>query len=159
ASNGCTASASANVRVLTAPATPLITASSTTICNAGGVLFTLTNPRPGYAIQWQQSPDTINWSNISGANSTTYFTNLSRINFFRVYVICTASDTSAGIKVSIANPTITSMSASSRCGTGPVTFSVSGNGTFDWYANSSGGASLFTGSNFTTVIGITTTYY
>ncbi len=48
----------------------------------------------------------------------------------------------------------------SRCGTGTVVLNASSPETINWFANSSGGSSLGTGTTFTTpVISTTTTYY
>ncbi len=58
-------------------------------------------------------------------------------------------------------PSITSTTPSSRCGTGAVLLiAAASSGTLDWYAASSGGSSLGSGTNFTTPsILSTTTYY
>lgn len=58
-------------------------------------------------------------------------------------------------------PTITGTTPGSRCGTGIVTLGATASaGTLNWYANSSGGSSLGTGTSFNTPsISSTTTYY
>ena len=72
---------------------------------------------------------------------------------------CTSSATSQ-ISVTPA-PFIISATPASRCNAGTVTLAaIAGNGTIDWYADSTGGSSLSTGVNFTTPsISSTTTYY
>ncbi len=59
------------------------------------------------------------------------------------------------------NPTISSTLAASRCDIGSLTLEATPSaGTIDWYADATGGSSLFTGSSFTTPsISTTTTYY
>lgn len=58
-------------------------------------------------------------------------------------------------------PSAPTASGGSRCGTGTVSLSATGcAGTYNWYAAATGGASLGTGSPFTTPsIATTTTYY
>ncbi len=60
-----------------------------------------------------------------------------------------------------ALPTITASSGASRCGTGTVGLSATPSaGIVNWYANSTGGSILGTGTTFTTPsISATTTYY
>jgi gliding motility-associated-like protein len=61
----------------------------------------------------------------------------------------------------ITIPQITSVTPDQRCGTGSLSLrATASDGTVSWYANSSGGDSLFTGNNYTTpVLTATTTYY
>jgi hypothetical protein len=58
-------------------------------------------------------------------------------------------------------PTITSTAPNSRCGTGTVNLGATASaGTINWYAAATGGASIGTGTSFTTpVISTTTTFY
>ena len=59
------------------------------------------------------------------------------------------------------NPTITSTTPRSRCGTGTVSLgATASSGTLNWYAAASGGSSLGTGTTYTTPsLSSTTTYY
>ncbi len=59
------------------------------------------------------------------------------------------------------NPVVTSTTPSGRCGAGTVTLNATASyGTLNWYADSTGGSSLGTGTSFTTpAIDSTTTYY
>jgi gliding motility-associated-like protein len=70
---------------------------------------------------------------------------------------CAATST---VTVSVITTNMTAVNGS-RCGTGTVVLSTTGcTGTVNWYAASSGGASLGTGASFTTPsISSTTTYY
>src|SRR5690554_1749619 len=69
----------------------------------------------------------------------------------RVEVVATVNDT----------PTIISVVPAERCGSGSVTLTATASaGTISWFANATGGTSLFTGSSFTTPdLSETTTYY
>jgi hypothetical protein len=60
-----------------------------------------------------------------------------------------------------APPTITGTTAASRCSTGTVTLSATASaGVVNWYTTSTGGTSIFTGTNFTAPsISSTTTYF
>ncbi|MCU0325203.1 MAG: choice-of-anchor A family protein, partial [Spirosomaceae bacterium] len=71
---------------------------------------------------------------------------------------CTATST---IALSIAGLTAPTATGASRCGAGTVTLTASGcSGTYNWYAASTGGASLGTGASFTTPsLSTTTTYF
>ena len=98
-------------------------------------------------------------SSITGlAASTTYYVRAYAVN---------SVGTSYGAQVSFttsAGPSVSSSSGGSRCGTGTVNISASASaGSIDWYAASSGGASLgssSSGASWTTPsISETTTYY
>ena len=71
------------------------------------------------------------------------------------------SDATANRTLTIsAIPTITGTTSNSRCGTGTVAVGATSTGNINWYAAASGGASLGTGTSFTTPsIAATTTYY
>jgi subtilisin-like proprotein convertase family protein len=65
-----------------------------------------------------------------------------------------------GVMIKSGCGAVTSTTPGERCGTGSVTLGASGQGTFNWYAASSGGPSLGTGATFNTPsISTTTTYY
>ncbi len=54
--------------------------------------------------QWQTSPDNINWSDIVGANSTSYLTTVTSTAWYRMQAICAAASTfaySTGIEVAL----------------------------------------------------------
>jgi len=155
----CSSTATARINVLAAPIHPLITSSVQAICNSGSVTFTLTNPHTGNTIQWQSSPDSINWTNVSGANGVTYNAAPSSTTYYRVYVTCSGSDTSSVIKMAINSPTITSTTNDTICGSGNAVISVTGTGTFDWYTAQTGGTSLFTGPVYTVPVTANTVFW
>ena len=74
-----------------------------------------------------------------------------------VLLISACSDT----KKEILNPSVTSTTPASRCGTGSVTLQASASaGTISWFANASGGTVLGTGTSYVTGnLSTTTNYY
>ncbi|MBL0102449.1 MAG: hypothetical protein IPP51_00930 [Bacteroidetes bacterium] len=164
ASTGCTSTASVTVDVIATPATPTVSASPSTICGSGPVTLTVTNATSGASYQWQESASGLidTWTDISGANSALYTTgSISATTYYRAYVTCSGSaDTSASALVTVLSPSITSVTNATRCGLGSVTMSVTGVGSFDWYANSSGGTPLATNTaTYTTNVTSTTTFW
>lgn len=82
------------------------------------------------------------------------------------YVSATYNGCSSGARTAVnatikAIPTVSSVTNNSRCGAGSVAIGASTSlGTIDWYAASTGGTSLGTGTTFNTPsISTTTTYY
>ncbi len=134
-------------------------ASKDSICVNGSTTLILT----GYvgAIQWQ-SFDGSMWVNevLPGSTSDNYMVTLTTTTDFRAVVTepgCPA-DTS-NVQQIIVGVTPPATSGATRCGYGPVTLSASGGGTFKWYDTATGGTPLYIGSNFTTSVGSTTTFY
>ena len=113
---------------------------------------------------------TYNWyaASTGGASlgTGTAFTTPSISSTTTYYVDCTVTGCASATRATATATVITLPSAptgigASRCGTGTVSLSASGcAGTYNWYAASTGGASLGTGATFTTPsISSTTTYY
>ncbi|MCE3295087.1 MAG: hypothetical protein K0R65_801, partial [Crocinitomicaceae bacterium] len=73
---------------------------------------------------------------------------------------CTSARTAVTATINTI-PSVTSTTPAANCGTGSVTLgATASSGTLDWYAASSGGASLGTGTSYNTPsIAATTTYY
>ena len=158
---GCTATATASVTVISAPPTPVITGSPDTVCVSGTADLTLTNPAGGILYQWQDSSATSGmWADISGANANTYTSGtLTETTYFRIWGSCGLNgDTSNVVTVIVSNPSVTTSSVN-RCGPGSVTMTVTGSGTFDWYAASSGGSPLYTGATYTTNVSGNTIFW
>jgi hypothetical protein len=119
-------------------------------------------------IQWQSSTDNVNFTNIAGATSSTLSSGqmgiLNATTYYRAYTtsaVCPPSNSNT-ITITINPlPTFTSTTGASRCGTGTVTLqAATAAGTINWYAAITGGASLGTGTSYTTPsIAATTTYY
>jgi hypothetical protein len=145
-----------------------VTASSNqTIC-AGTSPANLTLSGSTTTVQWQSSTDNITFTNIAGATSTTLSAaqmgTLNSTRYYRASYTNGACPSSVSTTVTItvtSSPTLTSTSGASRCGTGTVTLqATTAAGTINWYAASTGGASLGTGTSYTTPsIASTTTYY
>jgi hypothetical protein len=152
--------------ILTANVT--ITASpSGAICAGTSVTFTAspTNGGTTPTYQWK-----INGTNVAGQTGSTFTTTtLSNTNVVTVVMTSNATPclagspvTSAGITMSVSiMPTVTGTTPAFRTGPGTLTLGATASiGTISWYANSTGGTSLGTGTSFTTpVISTTTTYY
>lgn len=148
------------------PAPGATLASANNICSGTGVTLSLANATAGTGVtyKWQSSPNNTTFTDISGAVSPTYTTVPTANLYYRCIVTCAngpLSGTSTPVQVVFAN-NITASTAGVRCGTGTVGLSASGNAgsTVKWYTALTGGASLGSGSAFTTpVISATTTYY
>ena len=145
-----------------------VTASSNqTICS-GTSPANLTLTGTTATIQWQSSTDNSNFTNIAGATSASLTTGqmgvLNATTYYRANVTSTfcAPSTSNTVTITVnAQPTFTSTTGASRCGTGTVTLqATTAAGTINWYATLTGGSSLGTGTSYTTPsISTTTTYY
>jgi hypothetical protein len=143
----------------------VITASATTICSGINVTFaaTPTNGGGSPTYQWQLNGNKV------GSNSTTYASS-SLVNSDVITCILTSNKTGVTASPATSNsitmtvntvPSITGHTDGSRCDAGSVTLAATSDiGTINWYAASSGGASLATGASFSTPsISSTTTYY
>ncbi|OYU84025.1 MAG: hypothetical protein CFE24_08775, partial [Flavobacterium sp. BFFFF2] len=142
---------------------PAPTTTTLTVAPTGGVST--------YSYQWQQSTTsaTTGFSNISGANASTYDYPYSSLGTVWYRVIITSgclNTTSLAVarKVITSGDSILSVTNNSRCNTGTVTLSatsVSGTSSnINWYAAETGGSSLGSNASFTTPsISSSTTYY
>ena len=97
----------------------------------------------------------VNFNTPSISETTSYwvdFTNANGCTSPRTEVIATVNEI----------PTEPVVSDVERCSSGQVTISASGSVsgvTYNWYDNSSGGSSLFTGNEFTTNVTVSRSYY
>ncbi|MBK6990182.1 MAG: hypothetical protein IPH33_19135 [Bacteroidetes bacterium] len=161
---GCTSTADVVVDVINTPATPTITAAPAIICGSGTVALNVTNATSGASYQWQESASGLidTWTDVSGANTPSFTTaSISASTYYRVYVTCSASgDTSLSQLVTVSNPSIATVTGATRCGVGSVTVSVTGSGSFDWYATSSSITPLATNTNtYTATVTGSTTFW
>ncbi len=111
---------------------------------------------------------TVNWYDApTGGNlvaTGTSFTTPSLTSTTTYYVealngVC-SSARSAVLATVNTTPTITSTTPTTRCGSGSATISATASaGTILWYAAASGGTALSSGSNFSSNVTATTTYY
>ena len=164
---GCTSSARVAVTatVNTVPGAP--TAGNSASCGTGTVTITAT-PGAGETIDWYAAAT--GGSILTGGTGTTSFTTPS-ISATTTYYAearnsttgCLAASRTAVTATVNAVPASATASNSSRCGTGTVAISATpGTGeTIDWYAASTGGTALASGSTsfMTPSISTTTTYY
>jgi gliding motility-associated-like protein len=91
-------------------ASGIFSASPALMCANNSSELQLTGVTPGYAIQWQQSANGTNWTNIPGANSPTYVTPpLTQSTYYRAIITCPAgaANTTNNIFVQVsASPTL-----------------------------------------------------
>jgi len=139
------------------------------LCNSGSSTITSSGYTQGLGIsyQWQSSPDNSVWSNITGEDDPASVStgNITSTMYYRLRVTCSfggAIGYSNVITITVNKPMLGVTTPGSRCGIGTVTLSAvlnSGN-VVNWYAASTGGSALGTGTSFTTPsINATTTYY
>ena len=103
----------------------------------------------GLTYQWQTSPDSITWTNVTGAVNISYSANQTTNTYYRCIVSCaTASDTSTHVYVS--TNTFISCYCNSTATTafdediGNVTFGALNNGTATPSTNNTGAVNLYT---------------
>lgn len=141
----------------------------TNCLNSGsGTTFLTVNPTGGtgsYNYQWSSSTTSGGtYTDIAGANYKNFSPPLSSNGTLYYKVLITSgclSNLSAAAAVTINGEVINTVTNGSVCNTGIVPLSATATGgTINWYAASTGGASLGTGNNFNTPsINATTTYY
>jgi hypothetical protein len=145
--------------------------SPLTTCQSGAAFTALsvTASGAGLTYQWYSNATSSNSGGtlISGATSSSYTPSNSSAG--TIYYYCIVSGTCSPVATSNVSglftvnavPTITGTTPASRCGTGTVSLGATASaGTINWYAASSGGSSLGTGTSYTTPsISTTTTYY
>ncbi len=138
-----------------------------TICISGesDLVLSNTNYAPG-SVQWQSSPDGINYTNINGATGTSYSTpTLTTGSYYRVIVNSDDGECmNSPVKyVHVIDPQIATINDGYNCGPGTVTLSAfagSTGTTVSWFDVPNGGLELDTGNVFVTPpLTTTTTYY
>jgi hypothetical protein len=131
--------------------------------NPSALIFTtpISGGTAPYSYQWQ-----LNGSSISGATTNSYdpsiLTSGSYAYNCKITDACGAIVYTSPKEITVNPiPTISATTPASICGTGTVDLgATTASGTLNWYAAASGGASLGTGTNYTTPsISATTTYY
>ncbi|WP_068845009.1 hypothetical protein, partial [Flavobacterium chilense] len=164
---GCTSLPTGSMVINTVAGAPTTTGVS--ICQGGSGVLTATSTCSGSAnIEWYTvasggSPiyTGSNFNPVGVTGSGLSDTNTARTVTY--YAACAgASNCRAATNFVInAIPTITVTTPASRCDAGTVTLGAAASaGTINWYASSTGGSSLGTGTSFTTPsLSTTTTYY
>lgn len=146
------------------PAAAVASANTSTFCLSGSAILTATG-LPAYvsgiSLQWYNGAGAIN-----GATSATYTTpTLTASETYYLRVTCTASgqhSDSNNVTITVNSPSVATTTPGERCGTGTVALGATGSAgtTLTWYAASTGGTALGTGTSFTTPsISTTTPYY
>lgn len=169
ANNNTTTCSNLASSIVTVMPAGTVASSGNNYCVSGTPTLTL-SPATGYGagtIQWATSTDGITYTDIPGANAATYTPGaaLTTTTYFKSKIKNGAGSecsVSPFVMVTVNNPSVLSTTAASRCGTGTVTLGATGNAgaTLNWYAASTGGASLGTGTTFTTPsISSLTPYY
>ena len=144
--------------------------SSSIICVSGQAVLACSgfDYGAGMSYQWESSLDNFATAGlpISGETNPTTANPppISVSTYFRLRVRCGsgANGYSNSILITVKNPSITSTTPASRCGTGPLTLGAVCNAgsTIQWYENATGGVPVGTGNSFTTpTLSATKTYY
>ena len=121
----------------------------------------------GYTYQWQNSADSVSFANIPGADSINYIPPaLTTTTYYRrtVSQTCATPITSNIIGIYIGSPPAAPQVPGDTICAGVTTkLSVTSPQqglTYTWYADATGGSTLFTGASFTTpALNATTIYY
>lgn len=141
-------------------------ASSTVICLGANVNLSLQNSTNGTGVtyQWKSSVDGSLYTDIVGANQASLTVSPTQATYYMCEVTCAtgpAMGASTPVQITFTN-SVTATTAGTRCGTGTVQLSATGNSgsTIEWFDAATGGVSLGSGDTFTTPsISTTTTYY
>jgi hypothetical protein len=155
--------------VVTQPNPVAVKTDKAELCVSGTVTLNIDGINvTGATYQWQSSPQGLNtFTDIPGATTLPYTTaSFNQSTDFRLAVQCNAtpiaSSPSPVLAVMVNNPQVTGTTPNYHCGPGTVTLQAtpSAGASLNWYANSTGGISIGTGSSFVTPsITTSTTYY
>ena len=164
---GSTTSAVSGAITVSATSVGGTASSNQTICSGAQPANITLSGNTG-SIQWQVSSDNISFSNISGATAATLTSaQMGALNATRYYRAMVTSGACSSVYSTVVAitvtplPTISATTPGSLCGTGSIAIgATAASGVLNWYAAASGGASLGTGTSFSTPsISTTTTYY
>jgi hypothetical protein len=155
--SGCTSSSRTEI-IATINSIPTITSSSgDSRCGSGSV--TLTAGASSGSVKWYDASTNGNLL----ATATSYSPSISSTTSYYVEAndgTCASNRTTITATIKVI-PTISSTTPNSNCGSGTVSLAATASGgTISWYAASTGGSALSTGTSYTTPnISSTTTYY
>ncbi|MPM17638.1 hypothetical protein SDC9_64035 [bioreactor metagenome] len=162
---GCTNMDTVEVTVL--PAAAVASASPDAICVSGSSVIDVT-PNTGFGtatFQWMESTDNVTFSDVVGANATSYSTPvLTDTTYYKLVVevgstVCLESSVASVI---VHNPSLLTAVTDSVCGDVPATLTATTDAGYDvyWFSDALGTNLLSTGSPFVTPdITAATTYY
>jgi trimeric autotransporter adhesin len=137
------------------PVTGSISASVSTGCATYTSALTAPGSTVGTGItyQWQSSSDSVSWSNVSGATTSSYSASVGSTVYYRLTITCTSSstsDTSAGIKLNVTPVPASITGASPLCVGATSTFTdAAAGGT--WTSGTTSVATVTTGGVVTAV--------
>ena len=160
-SNACGTGTAQTLAVTTAtiPAQPSAISGNTSLCSGTSQTYNVTNVS-GTTYTWSFPSG---WSQTAGGttNSITVTVGTTSGNITVTPSNACGSGTVRTLPTTVSSsPTITGTTPGSRTGAGTVNLSATASsGTISWYANSTGGSALGTGTTFTTPGIITTTTY
>jgi hypothetical protein len=148
-SNNCGSANSNAVSIIieAQPSAGNINVNPTVACEGTNINLSLSNYTPGATIQWQQSNDGVNWSNIPGANASPYIypATTTGIIHFRAIVTNNCSSSTSSTQAVTINPAPVSGNASANvseiCLNSNVTLSLIGysqNSTIQWQQSNDG---------------------
>lgn len=150
--------------------------SDTGQCTGNGAAFSSSSSStPPPTVKWQRDPNTGSFADIDGSTdgavysgftaNTLIISNVSGLNNYKYRAVFTNINGSVtsnqATLTETATPSITGTTPGSRCDAGTVSLAATASaGTINWYADSTGGSALGTGTGFTTPsISVNTTYY
>jgi gliding motility-associated-like protein len=168
---GCVTITSADdtVQVINGPPpfSGTISSNPTSVCSGGSSLLTLTGADPGSTYQWQVSPNSVNWFNISGATSSTYNTGpLTSTLYYQVIVTGSGwpngsgcgTSTSAPITVTVNPSPIADAGVNSTiCSGACVNLTGTGGTVYSWQPNNQSGQTINVCPSSTTTYTLTVT--
>ena len=148
-SNNCGSANSNAVSIIieAQPSAGNINVNPTVACEGTNINLSLSNYTPGATIQWQQSNDGVNWSNIPGANASLYIypATTTGIIHFRATVTNNCGSSTSSTQAVTINPAPVSGNASANvseiCLNSNVTLSLIGysqNSTIQWQQSNDG---------------------
>ncbi|AEV99117.1 hypothetical protein A4D02_11175 [Niastella koreensis] len=141
-----------------------ISASQTSYCFNGAPVLTVTGGDGFAGFQWQQSTDSLTYSNITGGIISPYTTAAAtQTLYYRLASVCYIDTVfTPAIKVEVNSPAITATTPAARCNPGVVNLQATGSAgsTLYWYPDLTTTSPIGIGSTYTTPsISTTTTYY
>lgn len=140
------------------PAVGASTATATSICLGSPVTLGIQTIPVGTGVtyQWQSSTDGITYTNIATATNFSYTNTPTSALYYRNQVTCTNSSlTSISTPIQVVfNNNVVTTTPGTKCGPGTATIGATGSTgtTIAWYTTATGGASIGSGTTFTTPV-------
>jgi len=137
-----------------------VTVSTDSVCAGSSVTVMLNGSSNGGTIQWQSSTDGgSSWNNETGTGfDSTVYAVIPAANTLYQAVFCGLL-VSNNVSVTWLPFTAPVAMNDTVCGPGAVILSATAAGVINWYADSTGGAALTTGTSYSTNVSMTDTFY